>query len=131
MTGEVWDMGCFLVIKDRVVQGGEFTGAPCWLPPGPETKQDPMGLRDAKPLCVPHFLITGNRLHSASLMSLPSITHVQTVAHRGREEMQRYGRSHQERIGQGWGAGPGSPSRGTRTVSLFSRQTEAPTRWEK
>lgn len=88
MTGEVWDMGCFLVIKDHVVQGGEFTGAPCWLPPGPETKQDPMGLQDAKPLCIPHFLITKNRLHSASLMSLPSITHVQTVAHRGREEMQ-------------------------------------------
>lgn len=122
MTGEVWDMGCFLVIKDRVVQGGEFTGAPCWLPPGPETKQDPMGLRDAKPLCVPHFLITGNRLHSASLMSLPSITHVQTVAHRGREEMQRYGRSHQERIGQGWGGGSWLPFKGY-THSIFVFQT--------
>ena len=44
VTGAGWGTGCSLGIKDLVVQGGELTGAPCWLPPGPETKQGPMGL---------------------------------------------------------------------------------------
>ena len=31
-----------------------------------KAKQDPVGLLGTKPFCVPHFLITGNRLHLAS-----------------------------------------------------------------
>ena len=44
VTGAGWGAGCSLVSKDPVVQGGELTGAPCWLPAGPQTKQGPVGL---------------------------------------------------------------------------------------
>lgn len=64
MTGEGRGAGCSLGSKDPVVQGGELTGARCWLP----LDLKPRGLPGAKPFCIPHFSITGNRLRLASLI---------------------------------------------------------------
>ena len=83
-----------------------------------------------KPFCVPHFLIIGNRLHSASL-TFPEFQQADSnkqllIRERTREEKSR------ETIVQPWGKVL-VPSQGihiTRSLSCFS-DTESPTRWEK
>ena len=45
VTGEGWGAGCSLGSKDPVVQGGELTGAPCWLPLDLKPSRAPWGSR--------------------------------------------------------------------------------------
>ena len=96
-----------------------------------DTKQDPVGFLGTK-ACVPHFLITGNRLHSAS-MTFPEFQWaVPTVANQGREGMWRQGRNSQETIVQPWGRVLVPPQGRYITISLSCfAETETPTWWEK
>ena len=55
-----------------------------------------------KTFCVPCFLITENRLHSASMTFL-KFQRAGSVANQGRKEMQRRGRNSQVTIVQPWG----------------------------
>ena len=86
-----------------------------------------------RPFCVPHFLIIGNRLHSAS-MTFPEFQwgrFKQMLIREGRGCRDKGGtvrRTNSAALGQG----PGSPSRDTQTISLSCfADTESPTRWEK
>ena len=84
-----------------------------------------------KPFCVPRFLIIGNRF--IQLPSFPeSQGHVQTVAHQGREGMQRQGRNSQETIVQPWDRVLVPPQGIHITISLsYLTGTETPIKWEK
>ena len=84
-----------------------------------------------KPFCGPHFLITGNRLPSASETFPEFQQQVQTAANQGREGMQRQGRNKRNNS-VALGQSPGSPQ-GIRIIIYLScfADTETPARWEK
>ena len=112
-----------LFVSSRSLQEKDWNQAgPCGAP----------GHKSRKPFCVSHFLITGNRLHSASWPSLNSKGQVQTAVNQGREGKWRQGRNSQETIVQPWG-GVLVPPQGiyiTISLSCFA-DTVTPTRWEK
>ena len=84
-----------------------------------------------KPFCVPHFLITENKLQ-APWPSLSSNEQVQIVANQGREGMQRQEKSRQETIVEPWGRVLVSHQRIYIAISLsYFADTETSTRWEK
>ena len=104
-------------------------GFPQWVQPGafhegPWNWVGPCGVLPSPSLGV------GNRLHSASL-TFPAFEG-RSKQGRGREGIQKQGRSHQETIVQAWGRVLVPPQERYVTIPLSSSaETKAPPRWRK
>ena len=94
-----------------------------------ETEQDPVGLLGMEAFPCPPFLVCREQT-PASITFPESKREIQTVANKGRQWMQRQGKSNQETIVQPWGRVLVPQGIHTIIRSLRSSGTKAPTRVE-
>ena len=85
---------CLLLICSRNIYWAPFMCQPL------KSNRTLWGSWAQKPFWAPYCSIRENRLHSASWPSMSSSGQAQTMAQRGREGMQRQGKSSQETVAQ-------------------------------